>query len=247
LDEHRVAIPERESGVNRGPSGWGATREDMVGDKTMIAVRVAMKFTNEPLKRTPVVLQMDADDRVVGPVLTDRSGVARFDHPPGTGKVMVSGVERFHGRLDGQISVDLWSTTQSADDSTGAPGVFPAGSNAYPGMTTQPIAVNGREILIDSEGYLVDPADWSEAFAKALAARDGLVLKAEHWEVIRFLRDYYADHGSQASVRNMIRHFRNVWGSEHGSSNYLHRLFPRGGPQKQGNRLAGLLRTKGEH
>lgn len=27
----------------------------------------------------------------------------------------------------------------------------------------------------------------------------------------------------------------------------LHRLFPRGGPQNQGNRLAGLLRTKGEH
>ena len=45
----------------------------------------------------------------------------------------------------------------------------------------------------------------------------------------------------------MIRHFREVWGGAKGSSRYLHRLFPRGGPQKQGNRLAGLLRTKGEH
>jgi tRNA 2-thiouridine synthesizing protein E len=45
----------------------------------------------------------------------------------------------------------------------------------------------------------------------------------------------------------MIRHFRKLWGEERGSSRYLHRLFPRGGPQKQGNRLAGLLRTKGEH
>jgi tRNA 2-thiouridine synthesizing protein E len=35
--------------------------------------------------------------------------------------------------------------------------------------------------------------------------------------------------------------------TDRGSSAALHRLFPRGGPQKQGNRLAGLLRTKGEH
>lgn len=213
----------------------------------MIAVRVAMKFTNEPLKRTPVMLQMDADDHPVGPVLTDRSGVALFDVPPASGKVLVSGVERFHGRLDGEIWVDLWSITQSADDSSGAPGVFPAGSNAYPGMATQSVRVDGREILTDSEGYLVDPAEWSEAFAKALAAREGLVLNAAHWEVIRFLREYYANHGSQASVRDMIRHFRKIWGADRGSSGYLHRLFPRGGPQKQGNRLAGLLRTKGEH
>ena len=213
----------------------------------MIAVRVSMRFTNEPLKRTPVALQMDADDRLVGPVLTDRSGVARFDLPPSSGKVLVSGVERFHGRLDGEIPVDLWSITQSADDSTGAPGVFPAGSNAYPGMATRSVQVDGRAIVTDSEGYLVDPADWSEGFVKALATRDELILTAEHWEVIRYLREYYARRGAQANVRDMIRRFRKVWGAERGSNRHLHRLFPRGGPQKQGNRLAGLLRTKGEH
>jgi tRNA 2-thiouridine synthesizing protein E len=213
----------------------------------MISVRVAMKFGHEPLKRTPVVLHMDADEQPIGPVLTDRSGVAVFDLPPGSGKVLVSGVARFHGRLDGEIAIDLWSITQSPDDSTGAPGVFPWGSNAYSGMATQVVQVNGREVLTDSEGYLVDPADWTEAFAKTLARQEGLDLNAEHWEVIRFLREQYARHGSQASVRDMIRHFRKVWDGERGSNRYLHRLFPRGGPQKQGNRLAGLLRTKGEH
>ena len=213
----------------------------------MIAVKVALKFTNEPLKRTPVVLQMDADDLPVGPVLTDRSGVAVFDLPAGSGKILVSGVERFHGRLDGEVAIDLWSITQSPNASSGAPGVFPTGSNAYPSMATQSIDVNGREILTDSEGYLVDPSDWSEEFARSLAAKEGLQLGAEHWEVIRHLREYYADRGAQASVRDMIRHFRKVWDAERGSNRYLHRLFPRGGPQKQGNRLAGLLRTKGEH
>jgi tRNA 2-thiouridine synthesizing protein E len=107
--------------------------------------------------------------------------------------------------------------------------------------------VGGRQIDTDSEGYLVDPADWSEDFVRAQAAAEQLQLTAEHWELIRYLRAHYARHGTQATVRDMIRHFRRTWDAERGSNRYLHRLFPRGGPQKQGNRLAGLLRTKGEH
>lgn len=213
----------------------------------MIAVRVFMRVTNEPLKRTPVTLHMDADEVDIGPVLTDRSGMAHFDLPASSGKVLVSGVERYHGRLEGEIPIALWSVTESANESTGAPGEFPAGSNAYPGMTTCSLEVEDRTILTDSEGYLVNPDDWSEAFVKAQAARENLALNGEHWEAIRFLRDHYSRYGYQASVRDMIRHFRDVWDPERGSNRYLHRLFPAGGPQKQGNRLAGLLRTKGEH
>ncbi len=213
----------------------------------MITVRVCMKVSKEPLKRTPVLLQLDLDCSETEPVLTDRAGVARFDVALGSGRVLVSGVERYHGRLDGEILVDLWSITQSGNDSAGMPGEFPAGSNAYPGMTTRCVHVGDCEILTDSEGYLVNPADWSEGFSRAQAELEALVLNAEHWEVIRFLREHYAAHGTQMTVRDMIRHYRVVWGAEKGNSRYLHKLFPRGGPQKQGNRLAGLLRTKGEH
>jgi tRNA 2-thiouridine synthesizing protein E len=51
----------------------------------------------------------------------------------------------------------------------------------------------------------------------------------------------------QPQVRVMIRHFTQAWGPQAGSNHALHAMFPAGGPQKQGNRLAGLLRTKGEH
>jgi len=213
----------------------------------MIAVKVVMRATAQPLKRTPVVLRTDVDGVESGPVLTDRTGFARFEMGPTSGKVLVSGVERFHGRLDGEITIGLWSMTEAGNDSTGAPGACPAGSNAYPGMATRRLAVGDQEILTDGEGYLVNPGDWSEAFARAQAASEGLTLTAEHWEVIRFLRTHYAGHNFQASVRDMIRHFRKLPGSQLGSNRHLHQLFPRGGPQKQGNRLAGLLRTKGEH
>ena len=45
----------------------------------------------------------------------------------------------------------------------------------------------------------------------------------------------------------MVKYFSEKWGAGLGSNRHLHDMFPRGGPQKQGNRLAGLLRTKGEH
>jgi len=88
---------------------------------------------------------------------------------------------------------------------------------------------------------------WSEGFAVAQGQKEGMELTDEHWEVIRFIRDYYDEHQVQAQVRDMIKHFRKVWGQERGNNHYLHKIFPNGGPQKQGNRLAGIRKTKGEH
>lgn len=113
--------------------------------------------------------------------------------------------------------------------------------------THRTVRAAGRDIPTDPEGYLRNLQDWSEDFARALAREENLALTQEHWEVIRFLRDYYQEHGVQAQVRVMVRHFSGRWGAQRGSNHALHALFPIGGPQKQGNRLAGLLRTKGEH
>jgi len=114
-------------------------------------------------------------------------------------------------------------------------------------LHTRYLLVNGREIETDSEGYIRNLDDWSEDYAVALAQQEELELTEEHWEVIRYLRQYYQEHSIQAQVRNMIKHFAEVWGKERGNNHYLHAIFPKGGPQKQGNRMAGLLRTKGEH
>lgn len=117
-------------------------------------------------------------------------------------------------------------------------------------MTTlvqRTVDVQGRAVATDVEGYLSNLDDWSEAFVRALAREEGLALTDEHWQVIRFLREYFQEHGVQAQVRVMVKHFAQAWGPARGNNHHLHDLFPIGGPQKQGNRLAGLLRTKGEH
>lgn len=212
----------------------------------MICINVTMKFSGVPLKRTPVEIILD-DKQLLGPTPTDRTGKVCFDIPISSGKVLVAGVERYQGRLDGEINIELWNLTESGNNSEGAASDALSGSNAYHNMSTRQIIVNGNEILTDGEGYMVNPGEWSEEFVRQLAEQEGLPLNSEHWEVIRFIRDWFADHGHQASVRDMIKHFRKLWGCDRGCNHYMHKLFPKGGPQKQGNRLAGLLRTKGEH
>jgi len=46
----------------------------------------------------------------------------------------------------------------------------------------------GNEIETDSEGYLKDTTQWSEAMAEVIAAQEGITLAVEHWEVVRFVR-----------------------------------------------------------
>lgn len=213
----------------------------------MSCVKVIMKTSGEPVKRIAVSVQHGNSDRVIQGQ-TDRNGLVDFDRLYGSGRVYVDSRPHYQGPLDRDIIVGLWSLTSgTGDGADGAPQGISGGSIAYPGMQTRSLLVNQREILTDSEGYIVHPSDWCADFARALADQEGLSLTDEHWEVIHYLRDFYGRKHVQCAVRDMVKHFRNTWGREKGSSKYLHRLFPRGGPQKQGNRLAGLLRTKGEH
>ncbi len=213
----------------------------------MVTVKVRLQSTGEPVTRIPVALTSDVERSKTKPVLTDPLGEARFVVPTGPGTILVDGVEHYHGVLSGQIVIDLSTAAAKQEISATHLTAISGDSIAYPSMQTKVLPVEGKEIQVDSEGYLVYPRDWSESFVRAEAEFEGLVLNSEHWEVIRFLRSYFVRKGVQAPVRDMVKHFREVWGPERGNSTYLHRLFPKGGPQKQGNRLAGLLRTKGEH
>lgn len=162
-------------------------------------------------------------------------------------------VKRGHGvngQFDGIVQGNLLASYSHLRQLAGAAWVS-AFVQRVQGLRADPhtrvIQVNGTPVLTDSEGYLLNREQWSESFALALAEQEQLPLQDAHWQVIRWLREYYAEHGVQAQVRAMIKHFSTQWDTLRGSNHALHDLFPRGGPQKQGNRLAGLLRTKGEH
>ena len=215
----------------------------------MIRVHLTMKFTNEPLKRMDVAIVPDTDPEHPIHLSSNREGIAEFPKlAPLSGKIMVEGAMRYQGYIQDDMHIELWSlVSTSSVIEEGAPDGGSGGSTAYNNMQTRTLLVNNREVLTDSEGYLVNLGDWSEGFVRAQAAAEGLTLNNEHWEVIRFLRGFYEKHNRQASVRDVIKNFKPLWDCERACNTYLHDIFPRGGPQKQGNRLAGLMRTKGEH
>jgi tRNA 2-thiouridine synthesizing protein E len=123
----------------------------------------------------------------------------------------------------------------------------PEGLAPVPPFHARQIVVDGQALETDAEGYLVDREQWSEAFARTLAAQLNLDLTDEHWQVLRFIRNHWRTKGRLASTRQMVRHFRTVWGEDRGSAAHLFRLFERGGgPEKLGNRLAGVPRAKGD-
>ncbi|MEZ2746638.1 TusE/DsrC/DsvC family sulfur relay protein [Halopseudomonas bauzanensis] len=102
-----------------------------------------------------------------------------------------------------------------------------------------PLLVEGREVMLDKEGFLVDLADWSDKVAKALAKQEGLELTAAHFEVIHALRRFYAQYQLSPAMRPLVKYIGQELGKDKGSSLYLLSLFP-GSPARLASKLAGL-------
>ncbi|NQD38178.1 TusE/DsrC/DsvC family sulfur relay protein [Permianibacter sp. IMCC34836] len=100
------------------------------------------------------------------------------------------------------------------------------------------IEINGQSFATDGHGYLRDRSVWTEAIAEQLAAREGIVLTAEHWQVIRYVRAFYDEFQSSPAIRPLVKYLAQHWGPEKGNSLYLHTLFKE--PAKQASKIAGL-------
>lgn len=90
----------------------------------------------------------------------------------------------------------------------------------------------------ETEAFLHDMEIWTEEQALDLARAEGLELNEEHWAVIYWLRDLYADCGPPENAR-VLTHAMEEAFTGRGGKRYLYQLFPNG-PVLQGCRLAGL-------
>lgn len=96
------------------------------------------------------------------------------------------------------------------------------------------------EQQVDEEGYLVDPASWSEDFAREAAARETIELTEDHWLVIRFMRQWLDQHQVAPDVRHVIKHLGEQTGA---GRNRVFELFPYGYVQ-QACKIAGMRRPR---
>ncbi|NLC22192.1 MAG: TusE/DsrC/DsvC family sulfur relay protein [Halomonadaceae bacterium] len=101
------------------------------------------------------------------------------------------------------------------------------------------LSLENQQIALDPEGYLVDLSAWTPKVAEALAAEEGRMLGAEHWEIITVIRDFYTRYEASPAMRPLVKAVAQALGPEKGRSVYLLRLFP-DSPAKVAARLAGL-------
>ena len=101
------------------------------------------------------------------------------------------------------------------------------------------LEVEGKQIKLDHEGFLVNLHDWAEPVAHALAAKEGITLNKAHLEVIHALRLFHAEYQLSPAMRPLVKYIGQQLGKDKGSSIYLLSLFP-GSPAKLASKIAGL-------
>lgn len=105
-------------------------------------------------------------------------------------------------------------------------------------MVTE-LNVAGVVLGLDKHGYLQDISTWNEQVAEEFARLEQITLTEPHWEVIRFVRQFYQEFHTSPGMRILVKAMAQQLGPEKGNSKYLFMLFPQG-PAKQATRLAGL-------
>lgn len=107
------------------------------------------------------------------------------------------------------------------------------------------IEFEGRTLEIDEEGFLVNFEAWDEEVAIELARREGIILTGRHWEVIRFLRDYYDEFRVSPAIRLLTKIIgKRLRSVENSDVKFLYELFP-DGPAKQACKVSGLPKPTG--
>ena len=100
------------------------------------------------------------------------------------------------------------------------------------------VTLAGATVDVDAEGFLLDPGQWNEQIAAEIARENGIEpLTERHWQVVRFMRESYLEHGAAPSIRSL--------GKASGVPiKELYELFPKG-PAKLAAKVAGIPKPRG--
>jgi len=106
--------------------------------------------------------------------------------------------------------------------------------------------LNGTTYETDEDGYLIDLTVWSEDVAAFLADQEEIPeLTEKHWQIINFLRGYYAEYQIAPMIKILIKAImKDMDLSKRDSSKMLYELYP-AGPAKQACKIAGLPKPTG--
>lgn len=59
--------------------------------------------------------------------------------------------------------------------------------------------------ILDEEGFLIDPSDWTRAFTEQKAREANIQLNSKHWHLIEIIRDKYLRLGALPPMRTVCK------------------------------------------
>ena len=67
--------------------------------------------------------------------------------------------------------------------------------------------MDGKTYEVDEDGFLQELDKWSRDFAQGYASIEGIqgTLTEEHWKLIDYIRNYYAQFGIAPMIRKMCK------------------------------------------
>lgn len=94
-------------------------------------------------------------------------------------------------------------------------------------MTLQ---INDRVIDTDEEGFLLNPHDWSEEVAEAIAKQEGYELKDDHVGLVDYFREYWDEHATHPTMHIIAKEIGHRIGAtfhDHKACvTHLYQIFP---------------------
>lgn len=100
------------------------------------------------------------------------------------------------------------------------------------------LEINGREVAVDVEGFLLDVTDWDRDVTEWMAAQDGIELSEDHWILIDFLHRFYREYRIAPDMPILSRRLCKDQKECRWSRKHIRKLFPMGA--KHACRYAGL-------
>lgn len=94
-------------------------------------------------------------------------------------------------------------------------------------------------IQTDKNGYMTDSSQWNEEIAIQIATLENIEMTEDHWQVVRYVRQFYQEFNTSPSIRPLVKYLKKVLDEDKSNSLYLQILFPEG-PAKQATKIAGL-------
>jgi tRNA 2-thiouridine synthesizing protein E len=105
--------------------------------------------------------------------------------------------------------------------------------------------LNGKTYETDDDGYLLNLDEWNEDVALYLAKTEDVEMSDGQWDVVNFLREYYAQYQIAPMIKILTKALAEKKGvDKRAASKMLYELFP-AGPAKQACKIAGLPKPTG--